>query len=51
MAAWMHFIIAFVLGVSGFNAWIPPILGILGMAFFASIAMIFVLLTLTRTHS
>ncbi|HTQ10304.1 MAG TPA: hypothetical protein VMI31_09560 [Fimbriimonadaceae bacterium] len=46
--AWAHFAVALLLGVSGFNAWIPPILGILGMAFFAMIAMLFVLMTLSK---
>jgi len=46
--AWAHFAIALTLGISGLTAIIPPVLGIFGMAFFAGIAMIFALLTLTR---
>lgn len=47
--AWIHFLIALGCGISAITATIPPVLGILGMALFAGIAMVFALLTLSQS--
>lgn len=46
--AWLHFALAYVCAILAVTSIAPPMLGIVGMAFFAGVAMVFVLLTIPR---
>ncbi len=49
--AWLHFAIALTLAICGITHAILPILGVVGMAFFGGVAMLFALLTITRAKA